>query len=175
MKKYLKAFGLFIFSALCLSFANSQITSPIIKSIVSSLDTGETIAPVKYDTTKGKPYHCVATMYYPVASQCDADPLVTAGMYVIPKNASEQHWIALSRDMLSRWGGEFHYGDYVQITGAGKKDGIYKVVDTMNKRFKHHIDFLESKGTEGYKFNHVTLTKIEWKAQTPTTSLLASL
>ena len=26
-------------------------------------------------------YEVTATMYYPVSSQCDSDPLVTAGMY----------------------------------------------------------------------------------------------
>jgi len=117
-------------------------------------------------------YEVTATMYYPVSSQCDSDPLVTAGMYkIIPGKASKQKWIAMSRDMIARWGGEFHYGDYVKISGAGHKDGIYRVVDTMNKRFKNRIDFLEDKGTKHYKFNNVKI----WKTQTPQENLLASL
>lgn len=36
----------------------------------------------------------------------------------------------------------------------------------MNKRFTNRIDFLETAGTEGYKFTNVTLTKIQWKTQT---------
>ena len=117
-------------------------------------------------------YEVTATMYYPVSSQCDSDPLVTAGMYkIIPGKASKQKWIAMSRDMIARWGGEFHYGDYVKIEGAGHKDGVYRVVDTMNKRFKNRIDFLEDKGTKHYKFNNVKI----WKTQTPQENHLASL
>jgi 3D (Asp-Asp-Asp) domain-containing protein len=124
------------------------------------------------EVKKVNTYEVTATMYYPVSSQCDSDPLVTAGMYkIIPGKASEQKWIAMSRDMIARWGGEFHYGDIVQISGAGHKDGVYKVVDTMNKRFKNRIDFLEDKGTKHYKFENVKI----WKTQTPQENLLASL
>jgi len=109
---------------------------------------------------KAESYTVCATMYYPVASQCDRDPLLTAGMYrIIPGKATEQKWIAMSRDMLKRWGGKFNYGDVVLIEGAGRKDGLYKVVDTMNKRFKNRIDFLEDKGTKHYKFNNVKITR----------------
>ena len=108
-----------------------------------------------------KVYVVTATMYYPVSSQCDSDPLLTAGMYkIIPGKASEQKWIAMSRDMIKRWGGDFAYGDVVKIEGAGHKDGVYKVVDTMNKRFKSRIDFLEDAGTKHYKFDNVKITKI---------------
>lgn len=96
-------------------------------------------------------------MYYPVAGQCDSTPLITAGNYHIsPKHASKQKYIAVSRDLLK----VFKYGDKVKITNAGHKDGTYKVVDTMNKRFKSRIDFLESEGTALYKLKDVILTKI---------------
>lgn len=128
----------------------------------------------KKDTVKTNTYEVTATMYYPVSSQCDSDPLLTAGMYKIkPEKASEQKWIAMSRDLLERWKGEFKYGDLVKIEGAGHKDGVYKVVDTMNKRFKNRIDFLETAGTKQYKFTNVKLTK--WNTQTPTENLLAAL
>lgn len=101
------------------------------------------------------------TMYYAEASQCDADPLVTAGMYRINSHkASEQKFVALSRDLLARWGGSLHYGDSIKIAGTNGKDGTYLVADAMNKRFKHRIDILETKGTEFYKFNKVIITKI---------------
>lgn len=126
------------------------------------------------ETPQEKSYTVTATMYYPVSSQCDRDPLITAGMYkIIPGKASQQKWIAMSRDMIARWGGDFKYGDLVKIEGAGHKDGVYKVVDTMNKRFKNRIDFLEDKGTKHYKFNNVKITK--WNSQTPKENLLASL
>lgn len=102
-----------------------------------------------------------ATMYNPETSQCDEDPLTTAGMYKInPKKASEHKWIAVSRDLLKRWGGVFDYGDKVYINGAGHKSGIYTIVDTMNKRFEKRIDFLETKGTKMYKFDNVLLAKL---------------
>ncbi len=106
-------------------------------------------------------FKVTATMYNAVESQCDADPLITAAMYKInPKKASEHKWIAMSRDMLKRWGGQFTYGDKVLIKGAGHKDGVYIVADTMNKRFKKRIDILETKGTPLYKFNSVTIQKV---------------
>jgi 3D (Asp-Asp-Asp) domain-containing protein len=105
--------------------------------------------------------HLTATMYYPVVKQCDKDPLITAGMYKInPKKASQHKWIAMSRNLLKRWGGQFNYGDEVLITNAGKKSGIYKVADTMNKRYVNRIDILETEGTPMYKFNDIVLCKL---------------
>jgi len=102
-----------------------------------------------------------ATMYNPVVGQCDDDPLITAGMYKInPNKASDHKWIAVSRDLLKRWGGVFDYGDKVYISGAGHKNGIYTIVDTMNKRFQKRIDFLETRGTKLYKYNNVVLAKL---------------
>lgn len=99
-----------------------------------------------------------ATMYNAVESQCDSDPLVTAGMYRIdPERASQHRWIAVSRNLLKRWGGKFDYGDRVVVKGAGHKDGVYTIVDTMNRRFKNRIDFLETRGTRLYKFSDVQL------------------
>ena len=104
-----------------------------------------------------------ATMYCPSISQCDSTPLITAGMYRInPSNASRHKWIAVSRDLLKKGGGNLNYGDFVRVDSAGHKDGVYRVVDTMNKRFKKRIDFLESIGTKIYKYENVKITKI-WK------------
>lgn len=102
-----------------------------------------------------------ATMYNAEAGQCDSDPLTTAGMYRInPKKASQHKWIAVSRNLLKRWGGKFDYGDKVVIKGAGHKDGVYTIVDTMNRRYRNRIDFLETKGTKGYKFDNVQLASL---------------
>ena len=124
------------------------------------------------DTIRGTEYNVTATCYYPVSSHCDSEPLTTAGMYKInPDSASEYKWIAMSRDLIARWNGEFKYGDLVEIKGAGHKDGVYRVVDTMNKRFANRIDFLETKNTKPYKFTNVKLNKVTWKQK----NLLASL
>lgn len=102
-----------------------------------------------------------ATMYNPVVGQCDNDPFITAGMFKInPEKASEHKWIAVSRNLLKRWGGYLDYGDRVYIKGAGHKDGIYTIVDTMNKRFRNRIDFLETQGTKLYKYENVLLAKL---------------
>lgn len=102
-----------------------------------------------------------ATMYNAVTSQCDADPLITAGMYKInPNKASEQKFVAMSRDLLKRWGGLFNYGDKILIEGTDSKDGVYIVADCMNKRYKKRIDILETKGKKLYKFNKVKITKL---------------
>jgi hypothetical protein len=168
MKNYIKGFFIVVLSAVCINIVNNEAAQFLISGSLKN--------DVVNDTIKGVPHEVTATMYYAVAGQCDSDPLLTAGMYKInPEKASEHKWIAMSRDMISRWGGEFSYGDLVEIKGTGHKDGIYKVVDTMNKRFTSRIDFLETKGTKPYKFENVTLTKIEWKTQTQKENLLASL
>lgn len=119
---------------------------------------------VTNDTIRGDTHTVLATMYQPVASQCDDNPLITAdGSKINPKRASEQKLVALSRDLLSRFGGTFKYGDYVEIKGAGHKDGIYRIADTMAARIKNTVDILETDGTPIYKFENVTLTKIQWK------------
>ncbi len=116
---------------------------------------------VKIKKRKVVKLHITATMYYPVEGQCDKDPLITAGMFKInPSKASEHKWIAMSRNLLKRWGGNFDYGDLVVIKRAGKKSGVYKVADTMNKRYKDRIDILETEGTSFYKYNDIQIAKL---------------
>lgn len=119
------------------------------------------IEELEHRFQESEPLSVTATMYNPVEDQCDKDPLVTAGMYRIdPDRASHHRWIAVSRDLLKRWGGRFDYGDKVVIKGAGHKDGTYTIVDTMNKRFTNRIDFLETRGTRRYKYENVQLASI---------------
>lgn len=106
-------------------------------------------------------FSVTATMYYPTRSQTDSDPDITAdGSKININRASDHKWIAVSRNLLKRWGGPFEYGDVVEIAGAGKKNGTYEIHDTMNKRFKNRIDFLESIGTKQYKYENVKMKKI---------------
>ena len=108
--------------------------------------------PVGGDTIKVK-----ATMYHPVEEQCDSDPLITAdGSKIDPYNVSDWNWIAVSRDLLVSGGGCLNYGDSVYVV-AGHKTGWYVVHDTMNKRWTNRIDFLESLGTEAYRYNEAEL------------------
>jgi len=99
-----------------------------------------------------------ATMYHPVAGQCDDSPDVTADQTKIPDIDSCSHlcWVAVSQDLLWFNDGPIRYGDTVYIE-AGHKTGYYVVRDAMNRRFKKKIDFLESVGTEAYKYKKATL------------------
>ena len=99
-----------------------------------------------------------ATMYHPVLGQCDASPDVTADQTKIPNIDSCSHlcWIAASQDLLWFNDGPIRYGDTVYVE-AGHKTGYYVVRDAMNRRFKKKIDFLESVGTEAYRYKKATL------------------
>jgi 3D (Asp-Asp-Asp) domain-containing protein len=155
-----KNVALILISVLLISFTN-KINTEEHKIVLHPKAVPDKLEVPEY-TKVGDTFIVTATMYYPVEGQCDSDPLTTAGMYQIdPYRASEHKWIAMSRDLIQRWGGDFTYGDYVLIEGADNKDGIYMVADTMNKRFKNKIDILETKGTSLYKFDNVKITKIE--------------
>lgn len=86
------------------------------------------------------------TIYHPVVAQCDSDPLITASSAKIslPKLRKQKiRWMALSRDMLTRWNGRLSYGDTVQLVSGDKAiDGLWIIQDTMNKRYKKRGDLL---------------------------------
>jgi len=86
-----------------------------------------------------------ATTYWCTESQCDSNPYSTAdGSIIEPKNP--QRWVALSRDLLYRWGGPFHYGDTIEIYSNKfpHLDGEYVVHDCMASKYEMSIDFLMS-------------------------------
>jgi len=89
-------------------------------------------------------YTVTATVYEAVPAQTDDEPFVTAdNSRIKPHYGSKKRWMALSRDLLEPWGGEFKYGDTVRVTGLSPKlDGVYTVHDTMNRRHKHCMDVL---------------------------------
>ena len=86
------------------------------------------------------------TIYNPSRRQCDIDPFVTASNKKINKDklrAGSVRWMALSRNMLKRWGGQLNYGDTIMLhTGDATIDGMWVIQDTMNKRFKNRGDLL---------------------------------
>ena len=71
------------------------------------------------------------TSYRSIIAQTDNSPFITAtGEHVC------RHGVAVSRDLLKRWGGPLDYGDVLYIDGFG-----FKVInDTMNARHRRHID-----------------------------------
>ena len=113
-------------------------------------------------------YDVTATIYHAVRGQTDRTPHITAdGTRIDTRNAGKYRYVALSRNLLARWGGPFEYGDYIIVEGCnGKYDGIWQVKDTMNERFHNRIDFLQSKGVKLNKFDNAVIYKYEKMSNT---------
>ncbi|HEY9008046.1 MAG TPA: hypothetical protein VIM75_18020 [Ohtaekwangia sp.] len=104
------------------------------------------------------------TIYNPVKRQCDKTPLITASNARIDLKKlkkRELRWLALSRDLLKRWNGNFHYGDTVQLTaGDPEIDGIWVIQDSLNKRYKNRGDLLFDSGVRKLgRWNNVKISK----------------
>ena len=94
------------------------------------------------------------TSYRSVANQTDDSPFYTSiGEHVTP------HGVAVSRDLLKRWGGPLNYGDTVYVEGYGMK----VVNDCMNERYKNSVDLWVSSYAEekavGVKHRRLWLIK----------------
>lgn len=102
------------------------------------------IREVAVATKPIEPIKVKASVYFPVENQTDDTPLITADNSKIKyKKPSKHRWVAVSRNLLTRWGGTINYGDTLHVKGINKKmDGFYVVRDTMNKRIKNQIDIL---------------------------------
>ena len=103
-------------------------------------------------------FDVTVTTYNPTRQQCDDTPNITAdGTRINPKRATQYRYVALSRDLLSRWGGPFDYGDYIVIEGTDKWDGVYQVRDTMNPKWVKRVDILTTNSR--FKYNNITMYK----------------
>ena len=165
-----------IFAFVFFIIANARISKAIIESerefYISEIDSLK-IRNVNYfleiehlkSTLKHYGIKVTVTMYEPTRGQTDRTPHITAdGSSFDIESASTYRWIALSRNLIKRYNNNapFKYGDWVYVSNAGHKDGMYQVKDTMNKRYKNTADILESVGTTPYKFTHAKLTKVVW-------------
>ena len=102
----------------------------------------------------------VVTMYHPTRGQTDSTPDILAdGTKITIHKASEYRYVAVSRNLLKRWGGWLDYGDFIVLKGTDGKDGVYQVKDTMNQRFINRIDILESPGVKQYRFDNAKIKK----------------
>ena len=100
----------------------------------------------------------IATIYHASRRQTDSTPNITAdGTKFKTWKASSYRYVALSRDLLSRWGGPFNYGDYIVIEGTGDRDGVYQVRDTMNPKWTNRVDILTTNSR--FKYNNITMYK----------------
>ncbi|HEY9049296.1 MAG TPA: hypothetical protein VIN08_25515 [Ohtaekwangia sp.] len=105
------------------------------------------------------------TIYNPVKRQCDNTPLITASnakIDVKKLKKQELRWLALSRDLLKRWNGVFHYGDTIKLTsGDPEIDGIWVIQDSLNKRYKNRGDLLFDRGVRKHgMWKNVKISKV---------------
>ena len=118
----------------------------------------ERISELETKYTNKIAYEVTVTTYNPTIQQCDDTPNITAdGTRIKTWRATEYRYVALSRDLLSRWGGPFNYGDYIVIEGAGDKDGVYQVRDTMNPKWTNRVDILTT--NDRFKYDNVVMYK----------------
>ena len=103
-------------------------------------------------------FDVTVTTYNPTRSQTDSTPNQTAdGTIIKPWKATDYRYVALSRDLLSRWGGPFEYGDYIIIEGTDGWDGVYQVRDTMNPKWVKRVDILTTNSM--FKYTDVKMYK----------------
>ena len=103
-------------------------------------------------------FNVTVTTYNPTKAQCDDTPHITAdGTKFKTWKATQYRYVALSRDLLSRWGGPFDYGDYIVIEGTGKWDGVYQVRDTMNPKWVNRVDILTTNSR--FRYDNITMYK----------------
>ena len=103
-------------------------------------------------------YKVTVTTYNPTRSQTDSTPNELAdGTKIKPWRATDYRYVALSRDLIARWGGPFEYGDYIVIEGTDGWDGIYQVRDTMNPKWTNRVDILTTNSR--FKYDNITMYK----------------
>ena len=103
-------------------------------------------------------FDVTVTTYNPTRSQTDSTPNQTAdGTIIKPWKATDYRYVALSRDLIARWGGPFEYGDYIVIEGTDGWDGVYQVRDTMNPKWVKRVDILTTDSK--FKYTDVKMYK----------------
>jgi len=145
----------------------SVADSLILDTTIRGLELARKLAvkEKKIEEYENNKHQVVVTMYHPVADQTDDTPNITADGSVIKiSKASEYRYVAVSRNMLVRYGGFLKYGDYVWVD-AGKKSGVYQVRDTMARRWINRIDILETPGVEPYKYNDASLRRLDYVSE----------
>lgn len=98
----------------------------------------------------------VATVYNAVPEQTNEDPGYTAFMFELDLSDPYSHRIvAVSRDLLIK----YPKGTEIEITGTDY-DGVYVVMDKMNKRFSNSIDILINEDMAIGKWEEAEISKL---------------
>jgi hypothetical protein len=113
--------------------------------------------------------YVIPSLYHAIEAQCDADPHITAnGSHIDLQNPEKHRWVALSRNLIRTglWhkersgynpSGVINFGDTIKVSNADKFNGLWVVVDSMNKRYKNRIDFLVNETITGFDFTNSTV------------------
>lgn len=98
-----------------------------------------------------------ATVYNAVPEQTNSDPSHTAFMFKLDLTNPWKHKIiAVSRDLLKM----YPKGTRVQVCGTSY-DGVFIVMDKMNKRYTNRIDLLINLEMQIGNWPDATITKIK--------------
>ena len=145
-------------SAVCMIFLTWSFTKLSEKTWEENKMLREKVSELETRYTNKIAYQVTVTTYNPTIYQCDDTPHITAdGTHFKTWRATEYRYVALSRDLLSRWGGPFEYGDYIIIEGTQDRDGVYQVRDTMNPKWTNRVDILTT--NDRFKFENITMYK----------------
>ena len=167
MNKYL-TLGL---ATLLVTYANGIVSTKFLNDkniqLQSLIDENKRLSGKlnKYET---EGMHVTVTMYQPVERQTDSTPNILAdGTRIRTEKASNYKFIAVSRNLLKRWGGWLDYGDFILLKDTDGKDGVYQVRDTMNPRWVNRIDILESIDVKPYKYDNAQIIKTNLTFNSP--------
>ena len=148
-----------------ITYANGIVSSKLLNDknleIHSLIEQNDELKSnlAKYET---EGMNVTVTMYQPVSYQTDSTPNILAdGTRIRTQSASDYKFIAVSRNLLKRWGGWLDYGDFILLQGTDGKDGVYQVRDTMHPRWVNRIDILESLNVKPYKFDKAKIVKTD--------------
>tara|TARA_R100000030_G_scaffold18911_1_gene13160 strand:+ start:2291 stop:2809 length:519 start_codon:yes stop_codon:yes gene_type:complete len=146
-----------------ITYANGIVSTKFLSDkniqLQSLLDENKRLSD-KLNEYETEGMHVTVTMYQPVERQTDSTPNILAdGTRIRTQEASNYKFIAVSRNLLKRWGGWLDYGDFILLKGTDGKDGVYQVRDTMNPRWVNRIDILESIDVKPYKYEKAKIIK----------------
>ena len=97
-----------------------------------------------------------ATVYNAVPAQTNNDPGYTAFMFKLDLDNPYKHKIiAVSRDLLKK----YPKGTKVYVEGT-IYDGVYTVMDKMNKRYTNRVDLLINEEMQIGSWPNATITKL---------------
>jgi 3D (Asp-Asp-Asp) domain-containing protein len=101
--------------------------------------------------------YVTVTTYTASTNETDSTPLITASGFKLDSlNPAKHRIIAVSRDLKSKW----KFGTRVKILNAGIYNGVYQVLDVMNKRFKSRIDILINSNDQHTKLENIKILKL---------------